>query len=129
MYVPYLAGDLWTARVAKIRPCQAADGKLEVSSLQPFHHGYSMGTRVKLISARVGMRVLADELQTISRVCQLEGISRSHIYEIMTGFEKFVRDGLALAVHRRPGMLNVTPMELVQRITRDFPTYSYVLVS
>jgi hypothetical protein len=91
-----------------------------------------MDTREKLISARVGMLALADELQNISRACQVAGISRSHFSEIKTAFEKYGRDGLAPAVRRRPRMPNETPMELVQRIlqmTLDFPTYSYVRMS
>jgi hypothetical protein len=37
-----------------------------------------MDTRENLISARVGMLALADELQNISRACQVARISRSH---------------------------------------------------
>jgi hypothetical protein len=88
-----------------------------------------MDTREKRISARVGMRALADGLQNIS---QGAGISRSHFYEIKTTFENYGRDGLAPAVRRRPRMPKETPMELVQRIlqmTLDFPTYSYVRIS
>lgn len=91
-----------------------------------------MDTREKLISARVGMLALADELQNISRACQVAGISRSHFYEIKTAFEKYGRDGLAPQVRRRPRMPNETPVELVQRIlqmTLEFPTYSYVRIS
>jgi transposase InsO family protein len=91
-----------------------------------------MDTREKLISARIGMLALADELQNISRACQVAGISRSHFYEIKTAFEKYGRDGLAPAVRRRPRMPNETPVELVQRIlqmTLEFPTYSYVRIS
>jgi hypothetical protein len=91
-----------------------------------------METREKLIPARVGMLALADELQNISRACQVAGISRSHFSEIKTGFKKYGRDGLGSAVRRRPRSPNETPMELVQRIlqmTRDFPTSSYVRIS
>lgn len=91
-----------------------------------------MDTREKLIGARIGMLALADELQNISRACQVAGISRSHFYEIKTAFEKYGREGLAPIVRRRPRMPNETPAELVQRIlqmTMDFPTYSYVRVS
>jgi hypothetical protein len=91
-----------------------------------------MDTREKLISARVGMRVLANELQNISRACQAAGISRSHLYEIRTTFEKCGRDGLAPAVPRRPRMPNESPVDLVQRIlqmTLDFPTFSHVRIS
>lgn len=91
-----------------------------------------MDTREELISARVGMLALADELQNISRACQVAGISRRHFYEIKTAFEKYGRDGLAPQVRRRPRMPNETPLELVQRIeqmTLDFPTYSYVRIS
>ena len=41
-----------------------------------------MSTREKLIQARVSMLALADELQNISRACQVAKISRSHFYEI-----------------------------------------------
>lgn len=58
----YLAGDLGTVGGEKRCPCDAADWQLEVSSLQPFHYGYPIYAREKLISARVGMLALADEL-------------------------------------------------------------------
>jgi transposase InsO family protein len=91
-----------------------------------------MDTREKLISARVGMLALADELKNISRACQVAGISRTHFYDIKTAFEKYGRDGLAPRERRRPRMPNETPAELVARIlemTAEYPTYSYVRVS
>ena len=91
-----------------------------------------MDTREKLISARIGMLALAEELKNISRACEIAGISRTHFYDIKTAFEKFGRDGLAPQERRRPRMPNETPTELVTRIldmTAEYPTYSYVRVS
>jgi hypothetical protein len=39
-------------------------------------------TQGKLIKARLGMLVLAEELRNISLVCLKAGICRSHFYEI-----------------------------------------------
>jgi len=60
-----------------------------------------MNTREKLISARVSMLALADQLQNVSRACQVAGISRSHFYEIKDAFERYGRDGLAPQARRR----------------------------
>ena len=91
-----------------------------------------MDTRERIVSARIGILALADELQNVSRACHVAGISRSHFNEIKTAFEKYGRDGLAPVVRRRPRMPNETSEELVQRIrqmTMEFPTYSCVRVS
>jgi hypothetical protein len=64
-----------------------------------------MSTREKLIQARVSMPALADELQNISRACQMAGISQSHFYDVKEAFAKYGREGLApqagLAQHHR----------------------------
>jgi hypothetical protein len=61
-----------------------------------------MNTHERLFTARVGMRAMADELQSMSRACQIYGISCSNFHEIKTAFDKYGRDGLAPAVRRRP---------------------------
>jgi hypothetical protein len=61
-------------------------------SSQPATTEKIMDTREKLIGARIGMLALADELQNISRACQVAGISRSHFYEIKSAFEKYADD-------------------------------------
>lgn len=91
-----------------------------------------MHTREKLISARVSMLALADQLQNVSRACKVAGISRSHFYEIKDAFERYGRDGLAPQVRRRPRMPNQTPPELEGRIlemSKEYPTYSYVRIA
>jgi transposase InsO family protein len=91
-----------------------------------------MSTREKLIQARISMLALADELQSISRACQVAGISRSHFYEIKDAFEKYGRDGLAPQPRRRPRVPNETPPEREGQIltmTREYPTYSYVKIA
>lgn len=91
-----------------------------------------MDTREKLISARIGMLALADELKNISRACSVAGISRTHFYDIQQAFECYGRDGLAPQERRRPRMPNETPTEIVTRIldmTAEYPTYSDVRVA
>lgn len=91
-----------------------------------------MGTREKLIKARLGMLALAEELQNISLACKRAGISRSHFYEIKQAFEKYGADGLAPRPRRRPRMPNQTPPELEQQIlemTERYPTASYLRIA
>jgi transposase InsO family protein len=91
-----------------------------------------MDTREKLISARLSMLALADELKNISHACKVAGISRSHFYEIKDAFERYGREGLAPHPRRRPTMPNETPPELVARIlemSEQYPMFSYVRIS
>ncbi len=66
-----------------------------------------MSARVKLIKARLGMLVLAKELQNISLACRRAGISRSHFCEIKEAFEKWgaVETTLNRYVHAIPESL------------------------
>lgn len=66
-----------------------------------------MNTREKLISARVGMLALADELKSISRACQIAGISGTHVDEIRTAFQE--DGGDALAPKERPPRRPTSP--------------------
>jgi hypothetical protein len=68
-----------------------------------------MSTREKLIKARLGMLVLAEQLNNVSLACKRASISRSHYYEIKEAFEKFGADSLAPQPKRKPRMPNQTP--------------------
>lgn len=91
-----------------------------------------MSTQEKLITARIGMLALAEELQNISRACRIAGVSRSHYYEIKKAYETYGREGLAPRERRKPKMPNQTPPEIEARIlemTERYPTYSYLRIS
>lgn len=86
-----------------------------------------MDTREKLIKARLGLLVLAEQLQSVKQACRVAGISRSHYYEIKAAYEKYGAEGLVPPPRRRPRMPNQTPPELEKRIvemTAQFPTYN-----
>lgn len=91
-----------------------------------------MDTREKLITARIGMLALAEELQNISKACKVAKVSRSHYYEIKKAFETYGRDGLAPRPRNRVRMPNQTSPELEAKIlemTEQYPTYSYIRIS
>jgi transposase InsO family protein len=91
-----------------------------------------MSTREKLITARLGMLALAEELQNISKACKVANVSRSHYYEIKKAYETYGRDGLVPRERRKPRMPNQTPPEIESRIlemTERYPTFSYFRIS
>lgn len=71
-----------------------------------------MSNREKLIKARLGIRALAEELQTIDWACRKAGIPGSHFYEIKKTIERWGAEGLAGQPRRKPQMPNQTPPEL-----------------
>lgn len=81
-----------------------------------FHNSAKEPADEKLIKARRGMLSLAEELQNISLACRRAGISRSHLYEIKTAFEKFKAEGLVPRTRCKPRMPNQTPPELERKI-------------
>jgi transposase len=91
-----------------------------------------MGTRERLIKARLRTLALAEELQNIALACRRTGISRSQYYEIKQAFEKYGPEGLVPRPRRPPRMPNQTPPELEQqilRMTERHPTASYLRIA
>lgn len=84
-----------------------------------------MSTREPLVKARLGMRVMADELKNLAKACKLAGGCRSRVYEIKKAYATFGKEGLAPQHRRRPRLPNPTPPELERRIlamTEQYPT-------
>ena len=91
-----------------------------------------MSTREKLITARLGMLALVEELNNISKACKVASVSRSHYYEIKKAYETYGREGLAPKERRKPRMPNQTSPEIEAQIlemTERYPTYSYIRIS
>ena len=86
----------------------------------------------RLISAKISILQLAEELQNISKACKTAGIARSSFYEIKKAYEQFGREGLAPRERRKPRMPNQIAPELEDKIlqmTREYPSYSYNRIS
>ncbi|HEU5117447.1 MAG TPA: IS481 family transposase, partial [Isosphaeraceae bacterium] len=91
-----------------------------------------MSTQERLISAKISLLQLSQELGNISKACKKAGIARSSFYEIKKAYEQFGREGLAPKPKRKPKMPNAFAEEMVQKVldmTRRFPSFSYVRVA
>lgn len=87
-----------------------------------------MSTQERLISAKVSLLQLAQELGNISKACKKAGIARSSFYEIKKAYEQFGREGLAPKPKRTPRMPNAFDEEKTAKVldmTRRYPSYSY----
>jgi transposase InsO family protein len=87
-----------------------------------------MSTQERLISAKVSLLQLAQELGNISKACKKARIARSSFYEIKKAYEQFGREGLAPKPKRTPRMPNAFDEEMTAKIldmTRRYPSYSY----
>ena len=80
----------------------------------------------RLISAKISLLQLAEELGNIQRACKVAGIARSSFYEIKKAYEKFGKQGLAPR-HKGRSVERV-PVEEEKRVldyVRRYPSYSY----